>query len=91
MLGEKTFSSDIYIKKHEMKNGLPVYLNIYHLSRINYMLQVFGVGLFHTTLEVGNIEFSYGRTDDENSGIYYYSLDEDIPNLILKGKHIIEL
>ena len=36
------------IEKEKIEKGQPVYLNIYHLSSINYIIQLLGFGFFHT-------------------------------------------
>lgn len=59
-----------YQLKKEFKHGNPVYLNVYHLSIINYILQIFGFGLFHTTVEIKDLEYSFGSTNEEVAGIF---------------------
>ena len=41
-------------------NNKKIYLNIYDLSPINYYLQSIGLGAYHTGVQIGNIEYSYG-------------------------------
>lgn len=50
--------------------GDPVFLNIYYLNSYSYYLQILGLGMYHTTIEVHDIEFSYGlQLKDDSSGI----------------------
>ena len=74
------------IEKARVENGQAVYLNIYHLSSVNYIIQLFGFGFFHTTIEVNEIEYSFTPTDDENSGIVYNKLGEGKKDIWLKEK-----
>ena len=46
-----------------------VYLNIYNVTNINGCLEVLGFGLYHTSVGMYDLEFSYGGHDMENSGI----------------------
>ena len=75
---------DDYIEKKLIENGQPVYLNIYHLSYVNYFVQIFGFGFFHSSIEINEKEFSYSATEDEYSGIFSNSINDS--NLILKEK-----
>ena len=75
---------DDYIEKTLVENGQPVYLNIYHLSFINYFVQIFGFGFFHSSIEINEKEFSYSATEDEYSGIFSNLINDS--NLILKEK-----
>lgn len=59
-----------FLLKKEFKYGNPVYLNIYHLSFVNFILQIFGIGLYHTTIEVQDLEYSFGSTNEEVAGIF---------------------
>lgn len=46
-----------------------VYLNIYNVTPINGCLEVLGFGLYHTSVGLYDLEFSYGGHDLEASGI----------------------
>ena len=74
------------IEKTKIEKGQPVYLNIYHLSSINYIIQIIGLGFFHSSLEINNIEYSYSATDDEGVGIFKNRFIEESKNIILKEK-----
>ena len=75
-----------YQLKKELKHGNPVYLNIYHLSIINYILQIFGFGLFHTTIEIKDLEYSFGSTNEEVAGIFTHKTGILDKHLRLKEK-----
>ena len=75
---------DEIIESKLIEFGQPIFLNIYHLSSFNYLIQILGFGFFHTSIEINGKEFSYSATNDDNSGIFSSS-NEDT-NLILKEK-----
>ncbi len=82
---EKYF--DYYLlQQTELKAGRYVFLNVYHISKLNHCLKIMGVGLFHTSIEIDEMEYSYGSTQDDFSGIYINKKNEANNNLILKGK-----
>lgn len=82
----RKISIDSLIEKAKLEDGYAIYLNVYHLSIINYVIQIFGIGFFHTTLEVNNIEYSFGATIGNVSGIFYNTFGEGSPNIHLKEK-----
>ena len=79
-----TFSKQVI--NAQITIGFPVYLNVYHLTVANYFIQIFGLGFFHTSLEINKIEYSFGRTIQEDSGIFYNKFGEGSSNLVLKEK-----
>ena len=82
---KKIESFEEYIEKKEFKYGEPVYLCIYHLFWINYILQIFGLGLFHTTIEINEKEYSFGSTKEDVPGIFLNNAGE-LKHLTLKEK-----
>lgn len=56
-------------EKAEVRKGIPVYLNVYSISGVNYFFQTFGLGIFHTGVEVCDREYSFGSTDRDYSGV----------------------
>ena len=44
-------------------------MNIYNVTPINGRLEVIGFGLYHTSVGLYDLEFSYGGHDEESSGI----------------------
>ena len=79
-LMQKDFEKyNIYSKKHklkqyefeklELKAGIPLYLNVYSISSVNKFFQIFGFGIFHTAVEIKQIEYSFGSTNGDYSGV----------------------
>ena len=56
-------------KLMETRRTEVVYLNIYNVSSLNTLLECFGFGLYHTSIEIYKHEFSYGGHDQDCSGI----------------------
>ena len=46
-----------------------VYLNIYNVTTINGCLEFLGFGLYHPSVGLYDLEFSYGGHDEDTSGI----------------------
>lgn len=83
---KERFFENYLIQKEELLNGKLVFLNIYHISKVNCFLKLLGLGLYHTSLEIDDIEYSFGSTEDESSGIIVYHKNESELKLELKGK-----
>ena len=49
--------------------GEVVYLNVYNVTGINGCLEYFGFGLYHTSVGMYDLEFSFGGHDEASSGI----------------------
>lgn len=81
----KSFSLKRELIEKELDEGIPVYLNVYHLTPANYVIQLIGFGFFHTTLEVKDTEYSYGATQSNISGIFYNKVGEGQKGITLKG------
>ena len=79
---EKPNKLDYIIGIGKIETGIPVYLKIYHLNYVNYVIQFLGIGLYHTTIQVENLEFSYQKC----SGDGIYSINAGEENLNLKEK-----
>ena len=77
---EKIFS---YVQK---ESGLRVYLNIYHVTIFNYILQFFGFGFFHSTLEINDIEYCFKLGIGDESGIFINRFKYGIEKKWLKEK-----
>ncbi|KAI2801301.1 Desumoylating isopeptidase 2 [Blomia tropicalis] len=48
----------------------PVYLNVYDMASINQYSSSLGVGIYHTGVEVYNIEYAYGGHPFGFSGVF---------------------
>jgi hypothetical protein len=70
----------------QKENGLRVYLNIYHVTIFNYILQFFGLGIFHSTLEINDIEYCFKLGIGDESGIFYNCSKDGIDKKWLKEK-----
>ncbi|XP_065857518.1 deSI-like protein At4g17486 isoform X2 [Euphorbia lathyris] len=51
-------------------NGAMLYLNIYDLTPVNNYLYWFGLGIFHSGVEVHGMEFGFGAHDYSSSGVF---------------------
>jgi hypothetical protein len=66
--------------------GLGVYLNVYHLTVLNYFLQLLGFGFFHTSLEINDIEYSFRLCSGDGSGIFFNKYINGLDKKWLKEK-----
>ena len=53
----------------ELRRPEVVYLNIYHITKLNSLLELLGVGFYHTSVLIHNHEFSFGGHDFPLSGV----------------------
>ena len=83
---KKNNELDKIIVDIKKEKGLGVYLNVYHLTILNYFLQLLGFGFFHTTLEINDIEFSFKLCSGDDSGIFYNKFKDGIDKKWLKEK-----
>ena len=49
---------------------MKIYLNIYDLSPANYYLHSLGLGAYHSGVQIGQIEYSFGAHDGNYSGVF---------------------
>ena len=82
----KPSSFDDYITKKEFQKGTPVWLNVYHLTCLNYFLQIIGVGIYHTAIEIESLEYSFGATKEDVPGFYINEIGQISKLLKLKEK-----
>ena len=75
-----------YISKKEFQIGKPVWLNIYHLTWLNYLLQIIGLGIYHTSIEIDSLEYSFGACEEDVAGFYINDIGEISKILTLKEK-----
>ena len=52
---------------------MDVVLNVYDLSPYNYYVYWLGFGAYHSGLQLGGVEYSFGGNDTEGSGVYEIS------------------
>ena len=83
---KKNNELDKIIVDIKKEKGLGVYLNVYHLTILNYFLQLLGFGFFHTSLEINDIEFSFKLCSGDDSGIFYNKFKDGIDKKWLKEK-----
>ena len=77
---------DKIITNIKKENGIGVYLNVYHLTILNYFLQLLGFGFFHTSLEINDIEYSFKLCSGDESGIFFNKFKDGIDKKWLKEK-----
>ena len=82
----KLSSFEEYISKKEFQKGTPVWLNIYHLSFLNYILQFIGLGIYHTGIEINSLEYSFGATEEDVAGFFINNKGETSEILKLKER-----
>ncbi|KAJ3681817.1 hypothetical protein LUZ60_014390 [Juncus effusus] len=72
----KTSSSKEKLNKKESKSDAGegirthLYLNVYDISPINKYLYWFGLGIFHSGIEVHGMEYGYGAHEYPSSGVF---------------------
>nr|GFC56046.1 hypothetical protein [Tanacetum cinerariifolium] len=53
------------------KNGsVPVYLNVYDLTSMNGCAYWFGLGVYHSGVQVHGVEYAFGSHKNATTGIY---------------------
>ena len=56
--------------KSERKVETDVFLNLYDLHQNNNYFHAFGMGVFHSGVEVNSVEYSYGGHPGESTGVF---------------------
>ena len=77
---------DKIIMNIKKEAGLGVYLNVYHLTVLNYFLQLLGFGFFHTSLEINDTEYSFRLCSGDGSGIFFNKYINGLDKKWLKEK-----
>ena len=67
---QKLSSFEEYISKKEFQKGTPVWLNIYHLTWLNYIFQLVGLGIYNSSIEIDSLEYSFGASEEDVAGFY---------------------
>nr|GMC50360.1 deSI-like protein At4g17486 isoform X1 [Ipomoea batatas] len=64
----------LFPSKEQRKNGEKsralLYLNVYDLTPVNNYLYWFGLGVFHSGIEVHGLEYGFGAHDFPSSGVF---------------------
>lgn len=63
-------SSEKVQDKGKKKSTSMVYLNVYDLTPANNYLYLFGVGIFHSGIEVHGMEYGFGAHEYPTSGVF---------------------
>ncbi|TKY55483.1 DeSI protein [Spatholobus suberectus] len=63
-------SSSESVQDSERKSSSMVYLNVYDLTPANNYLYLFGVGIFHSGIEVHGMEYGFGAHEYPTSGVF---------------------
>ncbi|XP_020227369.1 deSI-like protein At4g17486 [Cajanus cajan] len=58
------------VQDNERRGSSMVYLNVYDLTPANNYLYVFGVGIFHSGIEVYGMEYGFGAHEYSTSGVF---------------------
>lgn len=45
-----------------------MFLNVYHVTSLNKVTELMGLGFYHTSVQLFGLEFSYGGHNDESPG-----------------------
>ena len=83
------FTYEDCLNKEEFKKGFPVFLNIYDLNCVNYLLEIFGLGIYHSTIEVHSKEYCFGPTTEDEPGFFINEPGELLSKLNLKEKRYL--
>lgn len=83
------FTYEDYLNKEEFIKGFPVFLNIYDLNCFNYLLELFGLGIYHSTIEVYSKEYCFGPTSEDEPGFFINEAGELLSKLKLKEKRYL--
>ncbi|KAL4442582.1 hypothetical protein ABPG74_006984 [Tetrahymena malaccensis] len=49
--------------------AVEVYLNVYDITKMNSFIGCLGLGLYHTGIQINNVEYRFGAHDDYYSGV----------------------
>lgn len=63
-------SSERVQDSEEERGATTVYLNVYDLTPVNNYLYLFGVGIFHSGIEVHGMEYGFGAHEYPTSGVF---------------------
>ncbi|XP_022141433.1 deSI-like protein At4g17486 isoform X2 [Momordica charantia] len=66
----KMFCRLALVSKKKKSGAVPVYLNVYDLTPINGYAYWFGLGVYHSGVQVHGVEYAFGAHDHATSGIF---------------------
>ncbi|CAL0325925.1 unnamed protein product [Lupinus luteus] len=66
MLCNKSSQNDVVL----CSGSVPVYLNVYDLTSINGCSYWVGLGIYHSGVQVNDVEYAFGAHESPSSGIY---------------------
>ena len=75
------------LEKEEINKGTPVFLKIYHVTSANSIFKFLGIGIYHSSVLLSGIEFSFGFSAEGSCGI----IEMNDGNLSLKLKEKLYL
>lgn len=58
------------LPRKKKPGSVPVYLNVYDLTPINGYAYWFGLGVYHSGVQVHGVEYGFGAHDRETTGIF---------------------
>jgi hypothetical protein len=58
------------LSRKKKSGSVPVYLNVYDLTPINGYAYWFGLGVYHSGVQVHGVEYGFGAHDRETTGIF---------------------
>ncbi|XP_078437728.1 deSI-like protein At4g17486 [Wolffia australiana] len=64
------FIKGLLISCRRKTGSVPVYLNVYDLTPINGYAYWFGLGIYHSGVQVHGVEYAYGAHDHPSTGIF---------------------
>ncbi|XP_020585046.1 deSI-like protein At4g17486 [Phalaenopsis equestris] len=74
--------------EEERCNGIPVILNVYDLTPLNNYLYWFGLGIFHSGIEVHGLEYGFGALDLPTSGVFETE-PRNCPGFVYRGSILL--
>ncbi|XP_050268304.1 deSI-like protein At4g17486 [Quercus robur] len=60
----------VLMSKKKKKGAVPVYLNVYDLTPMNGYAYWLGLGVYHSGVQVHDIEYAFGAHEHSTSGIF---------------------
>ncbi len=67
----------------KMSAGLEVRCNVYDLSTRNDYMYPLGLGIFHSGIEIGSDEWTFGGHPHDSSGVYSHEPTRPVPHIVV--------